>query len=174
MTFTCLLHNQCACSKQTTIDRARTNKYVKIVHAFDWSSQSDNTTLIYEEVMSVIDEIGDKFPSLKFRHIRLGGKDGSIYCDICRQIRSADIGIFDVSTQNLNVILELGLAIGAGIYIFILRSRHSRRRQRSLSDLNGILEYRFSRKSGRLKFEANFKQSLKNKLLYAAKRRLKK
>jgi len=174
MTINCFLHNEQNCTKQANIDRARKNKFVKIVYAYDWKSHSDNATLIHEEVMSIIGELKDEFPSIKFRFNSLGGKDGSIYCDICRQISSADVGLFDLSTDNLNVVFELGLALGAGIYAFILRSRHSQRRSGSLSDLNGILEYRFSRRNGRLSFQANFRRSLKTKLRYAARERLKK
>ncbi|MBU1693262.1 MAG: nucleotide-binding protein [Verrucomicrobia bacterium] len=171
MTINCLLHNANTCGKEGTIGRARSDGSVRIVYAYDWHTHSDNTALIYEEVMSVINELKPKFP-LKFSFRSLGAKDGSIYCDICRQIRSADIAIFDLSTYNQNVIFELGLAIGVGTYVFILRSRHYRRRTGTLSDLNGILEYRFSRRSGRLKFDTDFKQSLKRKLRNAAKRRM--
>jgi nucleoside 2-deoxyribosyltransferase len=159
------------CAKESSIKRARSNKIIRIVHAFDWNSQSDNTALIQDEVRRVVDELKSEF-RLKCTFNILGAKDGSIYCDICRQIRMADVAIFDISTYNLNVVFELGLAIGAGAYVFILRSKHYRRRRRVLSDLNGILEYRFSRRSGHLSFEANFKRSLKIILRKAAKRKM--
>lgn len=172
MTTNCLLHNADNCEKCTPIERARANKQVKIVYAYDWGTHSDNIVLIHDEVMNVIDEVKREFPlSFSFRTLR--AKDGSIYCDICRQIRSADIAIFDVSTYNLNVVFELGLAIGVGAYVFILRSRHYRRRTGVLSDLNGMLEHRFSRRSGQIKFDSDFRRSLKIKLRDAAKRRIK-
>jgi nucleoside 2-deoxyribosyltransferase len=121
--------------------------------------------------MSVVRDLEDKFP-VRFSLRSLGAKDGSIYCDICRQIKSADIGLFDLSTYNPNVILELGLAIGIGTYVFVLRSRRYQQRQRTLSDLNGILEYRFSRRSGWLTFQANFRRSLRSKLRLVAKKRM--
>jgi len=172
MTTNCLLHNADNCGKRNTIERAKADKQVRIVYAYDWSTHSDNTALIYEEAMRVVDELKHEFP-LSFRFRSLRAKDGSIYCDICRQIRSADVAIFDLSTYNLNVILELGLAIGVGTYVFILRSQHYRRRSEALSDLNGILEYRFSRRSGRIRFDADFRRSLEMKLRAAAKRRMK-
>lgn len=168
----CLLHNAVACGKEKAIEMARADDMVRIVHAYDWSSQTDNSALIQEEVARVIGELKKKFP-LKFSFRALGAKDGSIYCDICRQIRSADVGIFDISTHNLNVIFELGLAIGVGLYVFIIRSTHYHRKTRALSDLSGILEYRFTRRSGDLKFGANFARSLRIKLRDAAKRRMK-
>ena len=168
----CLLHNANTCGKESTIERARSDGSVRIIHAYDWHTHSDNTALIQEEVSRVVDELKQEFP-LKFFFRSLGAKDGSIYCNICSQIRSADVAIFDLSTYNLNVIFELGLAIGVGAYVFILRSRHYRRRAGALSDLNGILEYRFARRSGHLRFDANFKQSLKKKLRDAAKPRMK-
>jgi hypothetical protein len=119
----------------------------------------------------MIQEVKTEYP-VKFSVKSLGAKDGSIYCDICRQIKSSDIALFDISSDNLNVIYELGLAVGAGAYVFILRSRHQRRRIGALSDLNGILEYRFSRRNGRLTFEADFRRSLKNKIRRAARRRM--
>lgn len=169
---TCLLHNNRTCSKKKTIERAWEDDRIRIVHAYDWNSQSDNMALINHEVTNIINKLKEEFP-LKFSFNTLGGKDGSIYCDICRQIKSADIALFDVSTNNLNVILELGIAIGVGAYVFILRSTHNRHGVRSLSDLNGILEYRFSRRSGRLNFKADFQRSLRAKLRQAAKNTMK-
>lgn len=109
----------------------------------------------------------EDYPAVTFEMRMLGCKDGSIYCDICRQIRSADVVPFDVSTNNLNVLFELGLAIGSGAYVFIVRSNH-RPRGRGLFDLNGILEYRFSRRSGSMRFEADFRGSLERKVRAAA------
>ncbi len=172
MSTTCLLHNSRTCGKRKTIERRRRDNLVRIVYAYDWNTQSDNTALIYDEVMSVVRDLKQEFP-VRFSFRPLGAKDGSIYCDICRQIKSADVALFDLSTYNLNVIIELGLAIGVGTYVFLLRSAHYQQRQRALSDLNGILEYRFSRRSGRLTFQADFQRSLRSKLRLAAKRRMK-
>ena len=172
MSATCFLHSSRICSKQITIERTNRDDLVRIIYAYDWNTQSDNTALIYEEVMSVAKDLERKFP-VRFSFNSLGAKDGSIYCDICRQIKSADVALFDLSTYNLNVILELGLAIGVGTYVFLLRSKHYPQRQGALSDLNGILEYRFSRRSGRLTFQADFRRSLRTKLRLVAKRHMK-
>lgn len=137
--------------------------------AYDWNTITDNTALIYEFVNDVIQEVKSDYP-IKYSLNSLGAKDGSIYCDICRQIKTADIALFDLSSYNLNVIFELGLAIGVGAYVFILRSRHQRRKIGALSDLNGILEYRFSRRGGNLTFDADFRKSLKNKMRLVARR----
>lgn len=169
---TCLLHNNRSCSKKKTIERACDDNHIRIVYAYDWNSKSDNTALIYDEVMRGIKVLKKEFP-LKYIFDSLGGKDGSIYCDICRQIQSADIALFDLSTNNLNVILELGIAIGVGTYVFVLKSKHYKPSVNALSDLNGILEYRFSRRSGQLKFEADFQKSLRSKLRQIAKRNMK-
>jgi hypothetical protein len=167
-----LLHNSQTCDKQRTIERTKHDDLVRIVYAYDWNMLSDNPSLINNEVTSVTRDIEKEY-LVKFSFRSLGAKDGSIYCDICRQIKSADVALFDLSTYNLNVILELGLAIGVGTYVFLLRSRHCQQRPGSLSDLNGILEYRFSRRSGRLTFQADFRRSLRSKLRLAAKRRMK-
>jgi len=172
MSTTCLLHNSRTCGKRRTIERARHDDLVRIVHAYDWNTHSDNTALIYNEVMNIVRDLEQEFP-VRFSFRSLGAKDGSIYCDICRQIKSADVALFDLSTYNLNVILELGLAIGVGKYVFLLRSQHYPQRQRVLSDLNGILEYRFSRRLGLLTFQSDFRSSLRSKLRRVAKRRMK-
>ena len=171
MTTNCLLHNTITCGKKNTVRRARSDKLVRIVLAYDWNTTTDNTALVYELVNEVIQEVKTEYP-VKFSVESLGAKDGSIYCDICRQIKSSDIALFDISSYNLNVIFELGLAVGTGAYVFILRSRHQRHRIGVLSDLNGILEYRFSRRNGRLTFEADFRRSLKVKIRRAARRRI--
>jgi nucleoside 2-deoxyribosyltransferase len=168
----CMLHNNSSCAKEKTIHRAQADNRVRIIYGYDWHTYSDNLALVYDHIQSIIDELKPKY-SNSFMFNRLGAKDGSIYCDICRQIQSADIAIFDLSTNNLNVIFELGLAIGTGKHVFILRSKHYKSPKRSLSDLNGILEYRFSRRSGHLSFEADFRRSLLSKLHIIAKRHLK-
>lgn len=172
MSATCLLHNSRTCGKRKTIERTRHDDFVRIVYAYDWNTQSGNKALIGNEVMNIVRDLKQEFP-VRFSFRPLGAKDGSIYCDICRQIKSADVALFDLSTYNLNVILELGFAIGVGTYVFLLRSQHHQRRQGVLSDLNGILEYRFSRRSGRLNFQSDFRSSLRSKLRRVAKRRMK-
>jgi len=167
----CVLHNTSTCVKRRTIARARADSKVRVAYAYDWSSQSDNIVLICETVNGIFRELEKRFSLLTFTFYSLGGKEGSIYCDICRQIRSADIVLFDISGYNHNVILELGLAIGAGTFAFVLRSKHYKRRRNVLSDLDGILEYRFSRRMGKLKFQTDFARRLKSKLIKVANRR---
>jgi hypothetical protein len=167
----CLLHNNRTCGKRKTIDSARSSNTVRVAYAYDWGSHSDNSALIYEEVQRTFLDLRRKFPGLEFSFNALRGKDGSIYCDICRQLRSADIVLCDISTHNSNVVLELGLAIGSGTYVFVLRSTHYRRRK-GLSDLDGVLEYRFSKKDGQMNFQADFRGSLKRKLTLVSKRRM--
>lgn len=171
MESVCLLHNTRTCGKRKTIARARADRKIRVAYAYDWGSQSDNIALIYETVNGIFKELQGRFPQATFDFRELGGKDGSIYCDICRQIRSADIVLFDISTHNLNVIFELGLAIGTGAFVFILKSTHYKRRPNEVSDLNGILEYRFSRRDGRLTFEADFVRSLRGKLTKVSRER---
>jgi hypothetical protein len=171
MSTNCLLHNTITCGKRKTIERYRLTNHIKIVYGYDWESTSDNIVLIYELINKITNELSKKFP-VKFEFQSLGGKDGSIYCDICRQIKQADVAIFDLSKNNLNVIFELGLAIGIGTYVFMLRSTHYKKQSKGISDLNGILEYRFSRHAGRLQFQSDFKRSLIRKLISVAKKRL--
>lgn len=167
----CLLHNTRTCGKRQTIARSRDDRKVRVAYAYAWGTHSDNTALIYETVNGIFQDLQGRYPDTTFDFQTLGGKDGSIYCDICRQIRTADIVLLDISNHNPNVILELGLAIGSGAYVFILRSAHYKRSSKGLSDLNGILEYRFSRRNGHVKFQADFVRSLTSKLCVAAKER---
>jgi nucleoside 2-deoxyribosyltransferase len=141
------------------------------MNAYDWGSASDNEALIYEEVHAVFSRLQGDFPRLRFSFEGLGGKAGSIYCDICAQIRCADVVIFNLSTNNPNVIFELGLAVGFGTHVFVLRSTHYQRRK-GVSDLNGILEHRFSRRGGGMKFQADFPRSLERTLRHVAQERL--
>jgi len=167
----CLLHNERTCARKEAIQRAKSSSTVRVMNAFDWGSASDNEALVYEEAQKVFSRLRSAFPELEFSYHALGGKDGSIYCDICAQIRSADVVVLNLSTNNPNVILELGLAVGSGAHVFVVRSNHYRK-QKGLSDLNGILEYRFSRSGGRMKFEADFPGSLERTLRSVARERM--
>jgi hypothetical protein len=167
----CLLHNEKTCARKEEIQRAKSSSTVRVMNAFDWGSASDNEALIYEEAAKVFSHLRSAFPKLEFSYDSLRGKDGSIYCDICAQIRSSDVVVFNLSTNNPNVILEMGLAVGFGTYVFVVRSNHYRK-PKGLSDLNGILEYRFSRSGGRMKFEADFPRSLERTLRSVARQRM--
>jgi predicted nucleotide-binding protein len=164
------LHNNETCAKKREIASAKSDGRTRIAYAYDWSTGSINKDLIRNEVKAIVEELKQEY-SLRFLFVVLRGKDGSIFCDICRQIRSADVGLFDISTHNLNVILELGLATGTGMPVFILRSTQYRRNLNTLSDLDGILEHRFYTRKGHLTFKADFRRSLKSKLLLIAKKK---
>jgi len=90
----CLLHNERTCAKKEEIRRAKTSRTVRVMDAYEWGSASDNEALIYEEVHGVFSTLQCRFPQLEFSFEGLGGKGGSIYCDICAQIRLADVAIF--------------------------------------------------------------------------------
>jgi nucleoside 2-deoxyribosyltransferase len=79
-------------------------------------------------------------------------------------IKKSDIVIFNLSTNNPNVIFELGLAVGSGAYVFLLRSRHYSINTKVLLDLNGILEYRYTRRNGHYNFDSDFKGALEKKI----------
>ena len=172
MVKNCLLHNRRECSKRLLINNYKRKKEILIVYGFDWGSSTDTPALIYEFIDNKIKPIGLKYGmDIKFQ--KLGSKEGSIYCGICYAIQKADIAIFDISTHNLNVIFELGLAIGSGVYVYILKSRHQTHLRNSISDLNGILEYRFTRRSGILIFDTDLQERLKYKIRLIAKSKLK-
>ncbi|MDQ7835691.1 MAG: hypothetical protein RDU24_09945 [Humidesulfovibrio sp.] len=163
----CLLNNENMCAKSSTVETLKSDTTVRVAYGYDWGTMSDNSALIFWHVEGIFRELRKEF-GIEFEMFSLGGRDGSIYCNICSQLQSADIAVFDLSTHNVNVAFELGIAVGAGTHVFVLRSNHYKRQKRSFSDLNGILEYRFTRGSGKLKFEANFTRSLTEKLIKAA------
>lgn len=167
----CILHNRKKCSKKSLVKKYKEKNIILVVYSFDWNTSTDTPALIYD-LIEKIKLFGTKY-GIEVKFQRLGGKEGSIYCNICYSIQRADIAIFDISTHNLNVILELGLAIGSGAYVYILRSRHYRRRRDSISDLNGILEYRFTRRGGRLHFDTDLEKRIKSKIRFIVKSRLK-
>ena len=166
------MHNRKECSKRSFINKYKLKKEILIVYGFDWGSSTDTPSLIYDFIDKNIKPIGLKYGmNIKFQ--KLSSKEGSIYCGICYAIQKADIAIFDISTHNINVIFELGLAIGSGVYVYILRSRHQSRLRNFLSDLSGILEYRFTRKGGILIFDTNLEERLKYKIRLIARRKQK-
>ena len=169
----CLLHNTRGCTKANAIENVKCDNKVRVIVSYDWGTQSGSMALIRNKIKEIFDEMKQEFPGVKFLLQDLRGKDGSIYCDICRQIRSADVALFELSTYNLNVVIELGLAINAGDYVLILRSAHYTLKPEILSDLQGILEYRYSNRGGILKFQANFVRTLKAKLRFTARRKSK-
>lgn len=172
MITNCILQNAKKCIHRESIRKCALSSKITIVYGFDWKVNTDNPALMYDFVNKIIKDVSQEH-SIQTEFQGLGGKDGSIYCNICEQIQKADIGLFDISTHNLNVIFELGLAISSGLYVYILRSRHHKLPTKLLSDLNGVLEYRFTRTAGNLKFEANLEENLRQKILKIAKKKAK-
>lgn len=147
----CMLRNRRKCAQKERINHLRSQNKIRIVIGYDWNTSSDNIALIYDILTENLEPIARR-KGISLDINRLGGKDGSIYCDICYQIQTADIALFDISTHNVNVIFEAGLAIASGAYVFMLRSRHQKKPKSRLSDLNGIMEYRFTRRN-KIKFD---------------------
>ena len=173
MIDTCLINTTTNCSRLDEIYSIKKDlNEVQLSYAFDWGTSTDTPALIYDLYLYDLKPLSEKIGlNLKFQG--LGGKrTGSIYCDICCEIQKSDIILFDISSHNINVLFELGLAIGSGAYIYLLRSKHQKKPMKNLSDLNGILEYRFTRTSGKLKFENNLIGDINSKLNIIANKRL--
>jgi hypothetical protein len=51
------------------------------------------------------------------------GATGHITCEICQHILSSCLGVFEITDANPNVMLELGLAYGAGKHCVLLRRK---------------------------------------------------
>jgi len=115
-----LLHNENTCAREATIERSQGKQDRQVVHAFDWGSQSDNAALVHEEVMRVIANLR-RIPSVNSHSMFWGAKDGSIYCEYVGRSDPL-ILVFSTSVHTIrNVVFELGLAIGSGTYVFVLR-----------------------------------------------------
>lgn len=170
MINTCLLRNNRTCSRKKIIKNFKNTNKLLIVYGFDWGTSTDTPAFVYELIMDEIKPEVNKH-NMKLVFQSLGGKEGSIYCDICCMIQKADIAIFDISTNNYNVIFELGLAVASGVYIYIIRSRHMRQ-QEMISDLNGIMEYRFTRRRGPLQFNVDLKKRLISKIRTIVKNKI--
>jgi hypothetical protein len=155
MIDTCLINKASGCSRISEIEFVKKGNVVQVAYAFDWGINTDTPALIHDLFYFELKPKAEKLGiNLKFQG--LGGKQtGSIFCDICCEIQKSDIILFDISSHNINVLFELGLAIGSGAYIYLLRSKHQKRPSKNFSDLNGILEYRFTRSGGRLRFHGN-------------------
>jgi len=173
MIDTCLINSPTECSRLDEIFfYKKSDNIVQLAYAFDWGVQSDTPASIYDFYSKELVPLSKRLGlNLKFQS--LGGKQtGSIYCDICCEIQKSDIILFDISTHNINVLFELGLAIASGAYVYLLRSRHQKKPKKGFSDLSGILEYRYTRPEGRLKFQSNLIGDINSKLQIIANNRM--
>ncbi|MBE9592657.1 MAG: nucleotide-binding protein [Proteobacteria bacterium] len=64
-----------------------------------------------------------------------------LMCKICELIQSAEYVIVDISTQNVNVMFELGLAYGMGKKVIIIMGKNTR----PPSDIQGIKYFSYRR-----------------------------
>lgn len=169
MIDTCLINKASGCSRLSEIESTKKSNTVQFTYAFDWGISTDTPALIHDlfyfKLKPKAKEIGI---NLEFQG--LGGKQtGSIFCDICCQIQKSDIILFDISSHNINVLFELGLAIGSGAYIYLLRSKHQKKPIKKFTDLSGILEYRFTRRGGSLIFNKDLVSEIITNLSSIAK-----
>ena len=172
MIDTCLINTSAKCSRLAEINSYKESvNIVQLAYAFDWKVQSDTPAAIHDFYLKELVPLAKKY-GLNLMFQGLGGNQtGSIYCDICCEIQKSDIILFDISTHNINVLFELGLAIGSGAYVYILRSLHQKSPKKEFSDLNGILEYRYTRPGGNLKFKSNIIGDINSKFILIAKNR---
>jgi hypothetical protein len=135
MISTCMLHNNNTCGKRQSIASYQKLNQISISYAYEWNTNTDNIGLITELIEEVIGKFKSIFPKNRINFRKLSGKDGNIYCGICRQIQESDIVICDISKNNPNVFFELGSAIASGARIFMLRSRHYKRPKKTFQTL---------------------------------------
>src|SRR5437867_462635 len=85
------------------------------------------------------------FPGIRFVYADDEITNRQVLQKIRQMIDEADLSLFDISTWNPNVALELGLAMGLEADYFILRDTRIRRRGDAVpADIGGLdrIEYR--------------------------------
>ncbi len=95
-----------------------------------------------------VEEIQSLFEKLRKRlvkdAIRLSVRYGLfppgaiLWSELRSEIEGCDIALFDVSENNANVMIEVGLAYGSDKQVFLLKSQRSKKRYRMPSDLAAV------------------------------------
>lgn len=91
-----------------------------------------------DTIENAIHLLQNKDPSwFSWKSLPIGGK--IIFCEICKAIREADVVVADITTFNLNVMFEIGFAIGLAKPIRLIRDP-SYEKDRKLFDRIGVLD----------------------------------
>jgi predicted nucleotide-binding protein len=153
------------------IEKHRTDREaVLIVFGYQWKGNESLFHSVSEAVESVISSLsaskGKKYHyKVKFKRLAATG-DGGVLCKICEEIQKAEIAIFDISDNNVNVAFELGLALGTGTKTIILRNE--KRRDVHFSDLAGMAENRFLKTRRGIRFiNRDFANSIRGSIVTA-------
>ena len=101
---------------------------------YDSSKLKENVEMTVRSAVEEYNSLKNAIPvTLNFRSLAAGYGE-HLFNDICRDIISADIAIFDTSDLNPNVMLEMGVALTWGIRVLPIKRKG---RSKPPSDISG-------------------------------------
>lgn len=138
--------------------RRQAKSKVFIVFGYQFESQYYDSSELRKNISARLSRLQNLFSdldgldfSLEFRPLK-GGLGKHVFEDILVDIASADIAIFEVSDQNPNVFLEMGVALSHGVPIIPLRHKDSKRIP---SDISGLMWVMYD-DNGQIILDENF------------------
>jgi len=145
------------------------NNIYSIYGAYEWHDKDKNgaNTDTTQAIRTLIDQVERRIMSnlkidhVKIRYNRLRATAGSFLIDgIAKRITNSDAIIFDISSSNPNVMLELGIALDSarrlnGANVFIICKGESVQKVNIPSDLQGYFISLYEIKNGVAVFHDN-------------------
>lgn len=71
-----------------------------------------------------------------------------LFSEVLQTILDCDVGIFDISENNANVCIEVGMAYGGNKYVICSKNQTSKRKFRVPSDLNAFIYIPYNNRKG--------------------------
>lgn len=91
---------------------------------YDSTSLKDNMEKSFESAVNEYNSLKNAIPvTLDFRSLAAGYGE-HLFNEICRDIISADIAVFDTSDLNPNVMLEMGVALTWGVRVLPIKMKY--------------------------------------------------
>ena len=115
---------------EVVADKKQRGNILSVVFGYQFKSERYDTAKLKENVENSFKLAVDEYNSLKnaipvildFRSLAAGYGE-HLFNEICRDIISADIAVFDTSDLNPNVMLETGVALTWGIRVFPIKMK---------------------------------------------------
>jgi hypothetical protein len=118
-------------------DQDFTNGATSSRAVFLYPSDPETIASTIERAVWILKDRDKKSSWLTWRDFRPTGQ--IIFCTICRRLRFSENVLLDVTTLNFNLMFEIGVALGLGLPIGLLRDTTYQADKRDFKDL-GILE----------------------------------
>lgn len=111
---------------------------------FAYPSEPEELRQVVQGAATKLQALRPDVSCLSWQDLPIAGR--SVFCEICKAVRSSVALIADVTTLNFNVLFELGLALGLGIPVIPIRDPsysvyEADFRSFSLLDTTGYLSY---------------------------------